>query len=88
METLETLETLDGELTKQEKQERLHISRILDIARDYLEREQYDLATAFVDIAKDYDCGKYRAAIEGMELHLEVVRAFETYDQEMLQYAS
>lgn len=75
-------------ITKQEQQERLHISRILDVARDYLERDRYDLAAAFLRIAKNYDKGKYKRHIEAMALHLEVAQAFEAYDQEQLRYAS
>lgn len=83
---VERMELLE-QITKQEQQERLHISRILDVARDYLEREQYDLASAFMKITKNYDKGKYKGHIEAMKLHCEIAQAFEMY-QERMWYAS
>ena len=60
---------------------RRYVSSLLDIANDYLHKNELDLAQQFVEEAKRYDDGKYKSAIEVTEFCLEIDRMFAEYDQ-------
>lgn len=60
---------------------RRYVSSLLDIANDYLQKNELDLAQQFVEEAKRYDDGKYKSEIEVTEFCLEVDKMFAEYDQ-------
>ena len=60
---------------------RRYVSSLLDIANDYLNKNELDLAQQFVEEAKRYDDGKYKGEIEVTEFCLEIDRMFAEYDR-------
>ncbi|MBI5073292.1 hypothetical protein HZA99_05740 [Candidatus Woesearchaeota archaeon] len=65
--------------------DRRYVSSLIDVAHEYVERGEMDLAQQFVEEAKRYDNGTYKRFIEAAELHLEIGRAFAEYDREQAQ---
>ncbi len=55
---------------------RRYVSSLLDIANDYLQEKELDLAQQFVEEAKRYDDGRYKSEIEVTELCLKIDRMF------------
>lgn len=62
--------------------DRRYVSSLIDVAHEYVERGEMDLAQQFVEEAKRYDNGSYTRFIEAAELHLEIGKAFSDYDKE------
>lgn len=60
---------------------RRYVSSLLDIANDYLQKNELDLAQQFVEEAKRYDDGKYKREIEVTEFCLEIDKMFAEYDR-------
>lgn len=60
---------------------RHYVNSLLDIANDYLQKHELDLAQQFVEEAKRYDDGKYKSRIEMMEFCLEIDQMFAEYDR-------
>lgn len=65
--------------------DRRYVSSLIDVAHEYVERGEMDLAQQFVEEAKRYDNGTYRRFIEVAELHLKIGRVFAEYDKEQAQ---
>ncbi len=65
--------------------DRRYVSSLIDVAHEYVDRGEIDLAQQFVEEAKRYDNGTYKRFIEAAELHLEIGRAFAEYDLEQAQ---
>lgn len=63
--------------------DRRYVSSLLDIANDYLQKNELDLAQQFVEEAKRYDDGKYKRQIEALDFCMEIDRMFAEYDQRM-----
>lgn len=66
-----------------EQWDRRYVSSLLNIAHDYLEKQELDLAQQFVEEAKRYDDGRYKKEIEATEFCLEIDRTFAEYDRQM-----
>lgn len=78
---------LDEQQDRQERRDRLFVSGLVDIARICLEREEYNIAEEFLDMAKDYNHGRYKKDIEAMNIHYIVMDAVREYGYERFLYA-
>ena len=68
--------------------ERRYVSTLLDIAHDFIEHEEYAFANAFLEIAQQYDGGKYKQEIDKFELQIKAGEVYEIYCIEMTGYAA
>ena len=62
----------------QERENRLYVSGLVNIAHDYIEQGELDLARAIIAEAQQYCNGAYAQYIKGVEFFLGIEETFAT----------